>query len=192
LKANPGLNISVEGHCDTRNTDEYNIELGDNRATAAYKYLLRKGVSDARLITVSYGERRPAAPNDSPENMQLNRRVEFRVILKEGETAPTINPVSSAATPPTSSSNSMGSANNMGGGTTSTASTVPLQPGKTKMKQADGTKIKTKVDEDSDKVKIKAKGPNGEEAKTKAKNGTIDSKAKDANGEKTKVKTDSN
>ena len=189
LKANPGLNISVEGHCDSRNTDEYNMELGDNRSTAAYKYLLRKGVSDARLVTVSYGERRPAAPNDSPENMQLNRRVEFRVILKEGETAPTINPVSSTATPATSSANSMDAGMTS---STSAATTVPLQPGKTKVKQADGTKIKTKVDEDSDKVKVKAKGPNGEEAKTKAKNGTIDSKAKDANGEKTKVKTDNN
>ena len=183
LKANPGLNISVEGHCDSRNTDEYNIELGNNRSTAAYKYLLRKGISDARLVTVSYGERRPAAPNDSPENMQLNRRVEFRVILKEGEAAPTISPAQSGPTG-TSMSSSEPSSSPL------STTTAPLLPGKTKVKQADGTKIKTKVDENSDKVKVKAKGPQGEEAKTKTKNGTIDSKAKDANGEKTKVKTD--
>jgi len=180
LKANPGLNISIEGHCDSRNTDEYNIVLGQNRADAAYNYLKKSGITETRMTTVSYGERRPDAPNDSPENMQLNRRVEFRPILKEGETMPTLNP--GAAT-----SNGTGT----GTGTGSTTNTAaPLQPGKSKVKMADGTKVKTKVDEDSDKVKVKAKGPAGEESKTKTKNGTIDAKTKDASGEKTKVKTD--
>jgi outer membrane protein OmpA-like peptidoglycan-associated protein len=85
LKANPGVNISINGHCDSRNTDEYNIVLGENRAKAAYDYLVKNGVAQTRLVTVSYGERRPAAPNDSPENMQLNRRTEFVIIPREGE-----------------------------------------------------------------------------------------------------------
>jgi len=169
LKANPGLNISIEGHCDSRNTDEYNIVLGQNRANAAYNYLKKSGVAETRLTTVSYGERRPDAPNDSPENMQLNRRVEFRPILKEGEAMPVLQPAAPTPAPTTA---------------------APLQPGKSKVKLADGTKVKTKVDEDSDKVKVKAKGASGEESKTKTKNGTIDAKTKDANGEKTKVKTD--
>ncbi|MCA8830692.1 OmpA family protein [Hymenobacter pini] len=179
LKANPGINISIEGNCDSRNTDEYNMVLGQNRADVAYNYLKKSGVSETRMVTVSYGERRPVAPNDSPENMQLNRRTDFRVITKEGEAAPVLNNPT-----PNSGANSTGSSSS------TTTTTAPLQPGKSKAKLPDGTKVKTKVDEDSDKVKVKTKGPNDEKSKTVTKDGTIDSKAKDANGEKTKVKTD--
>ena len=95
--ANTGINISIEGHCDSRNTDEYNMVLGQNRADAAYNYLKKQGVAETRMTTVSYGERRPAAPNDSPENMQLNRRDEFKVVLKEGETMPQMTPPTTGA-----------------------------------------------------------------------------------------------
>ncbi|GAB2872371.1 OmpA family protein [Hymenobacter ruber] len=176
LTANPGINISVEGHCDSRNTDEYNMVLGQNRANAAFNYLKKQGIAEARMTTVSYGERRPAAPNDSPENMQLNRRDEFKVVLKEGETMPTMNA-------PTSTTGS-----GMGGSSTTTTTTAPLSPGKSKVKMADGTKVKTKVDEDSDKVKVKTKGSAGDKSKTITKDGELDAKAKDASGEKTKVK----
>ncbi|WP_100335782.1 OmpA family protein [Hymenobacter chitinivorans] len=181
LKANPGLNISIEGHCDSRNTDEYNMVLGQNRADAAYNYLKKSGIAETRLTTVSYGERVPFATNDSPENMQLNRRVEFRPILKEGEAMPRLQPAASGASSTGSGSGAPGSSGN---------NPATLTPGKSKVKMADGTKVKTKVDEDDDKVKVKAKGANGEESKTKTKNGTIDAKTKDATGEKTKVKTD--
>ncbi|MBJ6118778.1 OmpA family protein [Pontibacter sp. BT310] len=80
MKANPLVNISIEGHCDSRASDEYNMTLGENRAVAAYEYLKSKGISERRLVTVSYGERKPAVPNTSSENMQLNRRTEFRVL----------------------------------------------------------------------------------------------------------------
>ncbi|MBO3269445.1 MULTISPECIES: OmpA family protein [Hymenobacter] len=192
LKANPGINISVEGNCDSRNTDEYNMVLGQNRANAAYNYLKKQGVAETRMVTVSYGERRPAAPNDSPENMQLNRRTEFRVILGEGETMPQMN--------------GGGTSTNSGGGAMMSPSSQPrmtrpmnaapggtsatLEPGKNTVKLDDGTKVKVKVDEDSDKVKIKTKGPEGSKSKTVTQNGTIDAKAKTATGEKTKVKTD--
>jgi len=174
LKANTGVNISIEGNCDSRNTDEYNMVLGQNRADAAKNYLVKQGVASARLTTVSYGERRPAAPNDSPENMQLNRRDEFRVVLKEGEKMPVMQP----ATPTT---------------TTTTIIAVPVEsapplPGKSKVRMADGTKVKTKVDEDSDKVKVKTKGAASSKSKTVSKNGELDSKAKDASGQKAKVK----
>ncbi|AMR26092.1 hypothetical protein A0257_02600 [Hymenobacter psoromatis] len=173
LQANTGLNISIEGNCDSRNTDEYNMVLGQNRADAAKNYLVKQGVASARLTTVSYGERRPAAPNDSPENMQLNRRDEFRVVLKEGEKMPVM--------PPTTTT------------TTTTIIAVPMAPapplpGKSKVRMADGTKVKTKVDEDSDKVKVKTKGANGSKSKTVSKDGELDSKAKDASGQKAKVK----
>ena len=177
LIAAPGMNIQVEGHCDSRNTDEYNMVLGQNRANTAVKYLTTKGVTGTRLSTVSYGERRPAAPNDSPENMQLNRRDEFRVVLKEGEKMPA--PTSPPATAPSPAPASGAMAPPM--------PQAPL-PGKSKAKMADGTKVKTKVDEDSDKVKVKTKGPAGEKSKTVSKDGGLDSKAKDASGAKDKVK----
>ena len=178
LMANPGINMSIEGHCDSRNTDEYNMVLGQNRAEAAYNYLKKQGVAETRMTTVSYGERRPAAPNDSPENMQLNRRDEFKVVLKEGEAMPKIN--SGATTAPAGTG--------MSGTGMAPATAAPLTPGKSKVKMADGTKVKTKVDENSDKVKVKTKGPTGD-TKTTTKNGELDGKAKDANGEKTKIKT---
>jgi outer membrane protein OmpA-like peptidoglycan-associated protein len=172
LKANTGLNISIEGNCDSRNTDEYNMVLGQNRADAAKNYLVKQGVSASRLTTVSFGERKPKVANDSPENMQINRRDDFRVVLKEGEKMPVMQPTTT---------------------TTTTVIAVPVAParplpGKSKVKMADGTKVKTKVDEDSDKVKVKTKGSAGEKSKTISKDGEIDAKAKDASGEKAKVK----
>jgi len=190
LKANPGINISVEGNCDSRNTDQYNIVLGQNRANAAYNYLKKQGVAETRMVTVSYGERRPAAPNDSPENMQLNRRTEFRVILGEGETMPQMNGGGSSSNngammSPSSQPRMTRPMNPATGGPG-----AALAPGKNTVKLEDGTKVKVKVDEDSDKVKIKTKGPEGSKSKTVTQNGTIDAKAKTATGEKTKVKTD--
>ena len=174
LMANTGINISIEGHCDSRNTDEYNMVLGQNRADAAKNYLTKQGIAETRMTTVSYGERRPAAPNDSPENMQLNRRDEFKVVLKEGEKMPAMAPAAPAAP--------MAPA--------APATAIPLTPGKSKVKMADGTKVKTKVDENSDKVKVKTKGPSGD-TKTTTKNGELKAKAKDADGEKTKLKAKS-
>ncbi|MFD2717390.1 OmpA family protein [Hymenobacter monticola] len=180
LMANPGVIISIEGHCDSRNTDEYNMVLGQNRAQAAFNYLKKQGIAETRMSTVSYGERRPAAPNDSPENMQLNRRDEFKVVGGSmGSGA--MNNGGSGATGTGTSTTGMGSS------TTTTTTTAPLSPGKSKVKMADGTKVKTKVDEDSDKVKVKTKGPAGD-TKTTTKNGELEGKAKDANGEKTKIK----
>ncbi len=176
LMANVGLNMSIEGHCDSRNTDEYNMILGQNRAEAAYNYLKKQGIAETRMTTVSYGERRPAAPNDSPENMQLNRRDEFKVVLKEGEKMPVM------AKPAAASAAAAGTS-----AAPAPAAAAPLTPGKTKMKMADGTKVKTKVDENSDKVKVKTKGPDGE-TKTTTKDGELKGKAKDASGDKTKIK----
>ena len=182
LTANAGINISIEGHCDSRNTDEYNMVLGQNRAEAAFNYLKKQGIAEARMTTVSYGERRPAAPNDSPENMQLNRRDEFKVVLAEGQTMPNMSPggMGDTGTGATGASTTTT--------TTTTTTATPLSPGKSKMKTADGTKVKTKVDEDSDKVKVKTKGASGEKSKTTTQDGELDGKAKDATGDKTKVK----
>ena len=192
LKANPGLNISIEGHCDSRNTDEYNMILGQNRAEAAYRYLSKQGVAMTRMSTVSYGERRPAVPNMvngelSPENMQLNRRDEFKVIMQEGQQMPIPNaaPADASGTPQTG----MPQMNVPTRTRITPATPTQLEPGKNIMKLDDGTKVKVKVDEDSDKVKIKTKGPEGGKSKTVTQDGEIDAKAKDADGEKIKIKT---
>jgi len=85
LKANPTINISIEGHTDARATEQHNLELSNNRAKAVYQYILQNGISDARMIMLGHGERRPAAPNVAPENMQLNRRTDINIIPRAGE-----------------------------------------------------------------------------------------------------------
>ena len=60
LSLNPDLMIVIEGHADERGTREYNLALGDRRATAVRDYLVAKGINSARVRTVSYGKERPA------------------------------------------------------------------------------------------------------------------------------------
>ncbi|MDX5443264.1 MAG: OmpA family protein, partial [Hymenobacteraceae bacterium] len=85
MKDNPDLALSIEGHTDSRASDEYNMRLGRRRADSAYDYLVKNGISPKRLVTVTYGEKRPAVPNDSPENMQLNRRTEFKILPRQDQ-----------------------------------------------------------------------------------------------------------
>jgi outer membrane protein OmpA-like peptidoglycan-associated protein len=85
LRNNSRLNISIDGHTDSRASDRYNLELGHRRARAAYDYFRQNGIPEGRMVINSYGERRPAVPNDSPENMQLNRRTEFKVIPRDDD-----------------------------------------------------------------------------------------------------------
>jgi len=74
LQANPGLNVTIEGHCDSIGTAEYNLSLGERRANAVRDYLLNRGIAAARLRTVSYGEERPIADNNTDAGRALNRR----------------------------------------------------------------------------------------------------------------------
>ena len=67
----------IEGHCDSRGSDEYNRALGERRALAAKEYLLGKGVAESRIRTISYGEERPAVQGDDEESRSKNRRDEF-------------------------------------------------------------------------------------------------------------------
>jgi peptidoglycan-associated lipoprotein len=69
--------ITVEGHCDERGTEEYNLALGDRRATAAKKYLENLGVSGGKLVTVSLGESQPAVAGHDDSAWAKNRRAEF-------------------------------------------------------------------------------------------------------------------
>ena len=74
LKSNLAIQILVEGHCDERGTREYNLALGDRRASAARDYLVAKGVNASRLTTISYGKERPAVGGSNDTSYALNRR----------------------------------------------------------------------------------------------------------------------
>ena len=71
------VNVTVEGHCDARGTDEYNMALGQRRADAARDYLVRIGVSAGRLSTVSFGKEKPFDQANSEEAWAKNRRDHF-------------------------------------------------------------------------------------------------------------------
>ena len=77
LGLNGGLRIRVSGHADERGSDEYNLALGNRRATAVKTYLVNKGISADRIETVSYGEERPVAAGHDEDSWFQNRRAEF-------------------------------------------------------------------------------------------------------------------
>ncbi|MCZ6624238.1 MAG: peptidoglycan-associated lipoprotein Pal [Deltaproteobacteria bacterium] len=77
LKANPSARVEIEGHCDERGTNEYNLALGAQRAQAAKDYLVSLGVSAGRLSTISYGEELPVCKEKTEECWQTNRRARF-------------------------------------------------------------------------------------------------------------------
>lgn len=70
----PDVRVTIEGHCDERGTREYNLALGDRRANAAKNYLASRGVSPARITTISYGKERPIALGSDEESWAQNRR----------------------------------------------------------------------------------------------------------------------
>lgn len=74
LKQYSNVNLSIEGHCDERGTREYNIALGERRATAAKKFLVGLGVSANRVSTISYGKERPAVAGSDESAFSQNRR----------------------------------------------------------------------------------------------------------------------
>jgi peptidoglycan-associated lipoprotein len=82
MRRNPSARILVEGHCDERGTNEYNLALGDNRAKAARDYLLALGIAQAKIEMISYGEEKPQCADQTEECWQKNRRAHF-VIQKE-------------------------------------------------------------------------------------------------------------
>jgi peptidoglycan-associated lipoprotein len=77
MRANPGMRVTIEGHCDDRGTDAYNMALGQRRADAARDYLIRLGIDGSRLGTISYGEERPIASGNTEEAWAKNRRAHF-------------------------------------------------------------------------------------------------------------------
>lgn len=79
MSENPGAVLIVEGHCDERGREEYNLALGDRRARAVKAGLVERGVDEKSLIIMSYGEKRPADRRNAPSAWRKNRRVELVV-----------------------------------------------------------------------------------------------------------------
>ncbi len=82
LLKHSGVEILVEGHCDERGTIEYNIALGEKRASAAKNYLTSLGVPEARLKIISYGKSKPLVRGVDEETYYQNRRSEFTITKK--------------------------------------------------------------------------------------------------------------
>lgn len=80
LKRVPEARVEIQGHCDERGTTDYNVALGDRRASAAKKYLVAQGIAASRLTTVSYGEEKPASFGHEETDWAANRRVELRIL----------------------------------------------------------------------------------------------------------------
>jgi peptidoglycan-associated lipoprotein len=79
LREYPGVDLRVEGHCDERGSNEYNLALGQRRAEAVRRYLVSYGIDVGRFATISYGEERPASRVSNEDAWAQNRRAEFRV-----------------------------------------------------------------------------------------------------------------
>lgn len=80
LKANPGVRVEIGGHTDSRNSDWYNLGLGERRAKAVMQYFTAHGVDAGRLTVKSYGESMPIADNETEEGRMQNRRVELKIL----------------------------------------------------------------------------------------------------------------
>lgn len=77
LASNPNLSITVEGHCDERGSREYNIALGERRANTLRRLLLAQGAMENQIVTISYGEERPAVLGSNEQAWARNRRAEL-------------------------------------------------------------------------------------------------------------------
>ena len=79
LKSNPNHLVLIEGHCDERGTNEYNLALGERRAKATMNYLVSQGVQASRITIISYGEERPLCSQKTEACWAQNRRAHFLV-----------------------------------------------------------------------------------------------------------------
>ncbi len=82
LKANPKVNVRIEGNCDDRGTKEYNQALGQRRAASAKKYLTDLGISGKRISLISYGKEKPVCTAATEECWQKNRRGDLVSVTK--------------------------------------------------------------------------------------------------------------
>lgn len=84
IQENPHVQkISIEGHASDEGDENYNLSLSKARAEAVRLYLVNKGVAADRLSSTGFGESKPLAANDTPDNREKNRRVEFNIVKQE-------------------------------------------------------------------------------------------------------------
>jgi len=79
MLAMSGLSVTIEGHCDERGTDAYNMALGERRAEAAKAFLVNLGVNPSQVSTISYGEERPVDSSNNEAAWAKNRRAHFKI-----------------------------------------------------------------------------------------------------------------
>ena len=79
LKSHPELKIEIQGHCDERGTNRYNISLGERRVQSTKSYLISLGVDESQIRTISYGEERPFCFESNEKCWHQNRRGHFLV-----------------------------------------------------------------------------------------------------------------
>ena len=79
LKSNPGIRVEIQGHCDERGTNNYNIALGQRRAHSTKKYLVAQGVNSHQVNVISYGEEKPFCSDSNENCWYQNRRAHFLV-----------------------------------------------------------------------------------------------------------------
>jgi peptidoglycan-associated lipoprotein len=79
LRAMPQLSVTIEGHCDERGTDAYNLALGERRAEAVKAFMLNLGISANQMNTISYGEERPISLGKNENSWAKNRRAHFAI-----------------------------------------------------------------------------------------------------------------
>ena len=84
LKQHPETKILIEGHCDERGSEEYNLALGDNRADTTRDFLKAQGISSDRIKTISYGKEKPFCTTDNDQCWQENRRAHFVLEMSNG------------------------------------------------------------------------------------------------------------
>jgi peptidoglycan-associated lipoprotein len=82
LKRFTNVRIQIEGHCDERGTNEYNLALGERRSQSAKKYLISLGISPDRISIISYGEEKPLDPDSHEEAWAKNRRAHTVILSK--------------------------------------------------------------------------------------------------------------
>ncbi|MCG6533145.1 MAG: OmpA family protein [Syntrophales bacterium LBB04] len=83
LKQHSSSPVTVEGHTDSKGTDEYNQKLSERRANIVRQYLIEKGIASSRIQVVGYGERKPIADNNTEQGRAINRRAEFEVTVEK-------------------------------------------------------------------------------------------------------------
>jgi len=79
MKRNPNIYVFVEGHCDERGPEAYNLALGSRRSNAVRNFLVQEGVNPNNIFTISYGKERPLFHDNNDESHSQNRRAEFKI-----------------------------------------------------------------------------------------------------------------